>query len=223
MRRTATAGLFLTCLVFCATLAWGQGTYKTGATGAVNSTDVPKALADTLEAQGTRLLDDKGAAVGEVWLLKSITLGPAGASSDAVYPALSVGTLVGVMHFPAPGSDFRGQTIKPGYYTMRYAKIPQDGNHMGVNPYPDFLLLSPVAADTQVSQALKVEDLLKLSKQASGTAHPAVLSLIPVSQGASFPSAVQDDQGRWALQVKLSGGGQQVPIALVLVGQVAAT
>lgn len=223
MRRTRTAGLLLACLVFCRTLARGQGAYKTESTGSLSAPSVPKALADALEPQGTRLVDDKGAVVGEVWLLKSIALGPSSSSSDAVYPALSVGTLVGVMHFPATGSDFRGQTIKPGHYTMRYAKIPQDGNHMGANPYPDFLLLSPVAADTQVGQALKIEDLLKLSKQASGTAHPAVLSLIPVSQGATFPSAVQDDQGRWALQVKLSGGGQQVPIALILVGQVAAT
>ncbi len=222
MRRTATAGLLLAWLVFFGILAWGQGAYKTEATGALNSADVPKALADALDPQGARLVDAKGAAVSEVWLLKSVALGPASASSDAVYPSLSVGTLVGVLHFPAQGADFRGQTIKPGYYTMRYAKIPQDGNHMGVNPYPDFILLSPVAADTQ-SQALKLEDLLKLSKQASGTAHPAVMSLIPVAQGATFPSTAQDDQGRWALQLKLSGGSQQVPIALIVVGQVAAT
>ena len=223
MRRTLTSGLLLAGLLYFGTLAWGQGKYKAGSAGALSSPDVPKALADALEPQGTRLIDDKGAAVSELWLLKSVALGPSSANSDAVYPSLSVGTLVGVLHFPSQGADFRGQTIKPGYYTMRYAKIPQDGNHMGANPYPDFLLLSPAAADTQVSQALKLEDLLKLSKQASGTAHPAVISLVPVSQGAAFPSAVQDDQGRWALQVKLNVSGQQVPMALILIGQVAAT
>jgi hypothetical protein len=204
-----------------AALAWGQGGYKTESIGALNSPDVSKTLADALEPQGTRLVDDKGAPVSEVWLLKSVALAAAGGSSDAVYPGLTAGELVGVLHFPSQGSDFRGQPIKPGYYTLRYARMPQDGNHMGVNPYPDFLLLSPVAADTQLGPVAKVDDLVKLSKQASGTAHPAILSMIPVSQGAAFPSVAQDDQGHWALQVKLGGGS--LPIALILVGQVTAS
>jgi len=79
--------------------------------------------------------------------------------------------------------------------------------------------LSPAAADTEIDKGLKFEDLVKLSKQASGTGHPAVMSLVPVSQGASFPSVVQDDQGRWVLQTKLG----DIPIALVLVGQVSAS
>lgn len=220
MKRTLTASFLLACLVSFAALAWGQGAYKTESIGALNSPDVPKTLTDALEPQGTRLVNDKGAPVSEVWLAKSIALAAAGGSSDAVYPALSVGELVGVLHFPSQGSDFRGQPIKPGYYTLRYVKIPQDGNHMGVNPYPDFLLMSPVAVDTQLGAIGKVEDLVKLSKQASGTAHPAILSLVPVSQGAAFPSVVQDDQGHWALQVKAGGS---LPIALILVGQVTAS
>jgi hypothetical protein len=219
MRRIVTVSFLLACLASFAALARGQGAYKTAAGGALNSPDVPKALVDALEPQGTRLVDDKGAPVSEVWLVKSVALA-AGGSSDAVYPGLAVGELVGVLHFPGQGSDFRGQPIKPGYYTLRYAKIPQDGNHMGVNPYPDFLLMSPVAADTGIGQTVKIEDLIKLSKQASGTAHPAILSLVPVSQGAAFPSVVQDDQGHWALQVKAGGS---LPMALILVGQVTAS
>lgn len=219
MRRTLTVSFSLACLASFVALAWGQGSYKTESMGALNSSDVPKALADLLEPQGTRLIDGKGAPISEVWLVKSLTAGSAG-SPDAVYSTLGVGELVGVLHFPSQGSDFRGQPIKPGYYTLRYATIPQDGNHMGVNPYPDFLLMSPVSADTQISQTLKVEDLIKLSKQASGTAHPAILSLIPVSQGAAFPSVVQDDQGHWAVQVKAGGS---LPMALILVGQVTAS
>ena len=206
-------------LLFVSTVAWGQGAYKTEPVGPLNSPDVPKALEEKLQAQGTRLVSDKGAAVSEVWLVKSAALGPSSAGSDAVYPTLSVGILIGVLHFPTPGSDFRGQPIKPGYYTLRYAKMPQDGNHMGANPYPDFAALSLAAADTEIDKGLKFEDLVKLSKQVSGTGHPAVMSLVPVSQGASFPSVVQDDQGRWVLQTKLG----DLPIALVLVGQVSAS
>jgi len=206
-------------LLFWSAVAWGQGGYKTAPAGPLNSPDVPKALEEKLQAQGARLVSDKGAAVSEVWLVKSATPGPSGAGSDAVYSNLSVGALVGVIHFLASWSDFRGQPIKPGYYTLRYARMPQDGNHMGANPYPDFVALSPAAADTEIDKGLKFEDLVKLSKQASGTGHPAVMSLVPVSQGASFPSVVQDDQGRWVLQTKLG----DLPIALVLVGQVSAS
>ncbi len=94
---------------------------------------------------------------------------------------------------------------------------------MGVNPYRDFVLLSPVAADTQVDKTLKLEDLLRLSRQASGTPHPAVMSLVPASQGTTFPSAVQDDKGHWVLQVKVQGksaaGDQDYPIGLILIGK----
>ena len=223
MRRSFHFGASVAAQVLCASLLLGQAGYKVQPTGPPSASDLPKSLLEALQDQGIRLVDDKGNAASELWFLKSVPLASSSsASSDAVYPALSVGRLVAVLHFPGAGSDFRGQSIKPGYYTLRYAQIPKDGNHMGVNPYPDFLLLSPAATDTQVDAVLKLDDLLKLSRQASGTPHPAVLSLVPTSQGASFPSVVQDDQGHWVVQVKLPGQGQDVPIALVLVGQTSA-
>jgi hypothetical protein len=220
IRRTRLLGLVLAAQLLGAAWAWGQGAYKIEPVAAVPS-DIPKALQDALQPQGTRVVGDKGT-VCEVWVGKAVPQG-AGGSPDAVYPTLGVGTLVGVLHFPAAGSDFRGQTIKPGYYTLRYALLPQDGNHMGVNPYRDFLLLSPVAADTQIDKPLQPVDLYKLSRQASGTNHPAVMSLVPTAKGATFPSLGQDDQGHTLLQVKLGASGGDLPIALVVVGQAAAT
>lgn len=224
MRRVSAFATLLVSLLLGASLAWGQGSYTLEPTGAPPASEVAKAVLDALQPQGIRLLGEKGAAVSEVWLSRSVLLTQASAGSgDAVYPSLGVGTLLGVLHFPSAGADFRGQAIKPGYYTLRYAHIPKDGNHMGVNPYPDFVLLSPAAVDTQ-TESLKLEDLLTLSRQASGTAHPAVMSLVPI-KGASFPSLVQDGQGHWVLQVKLSGRAaangqvQALPIALVLLGQ----
>jgi hypothetical protein len=212
-------GLFLAVQLLGTAWAWAQGAYKIEPVASVPS-DVPKALQDALQQQGTRVVGDKGA-VCEVWVGKAIAQGTG--NPDAVYPGLGVGTLVGVLHFPAAGSDFRGQTIKPGYYTLRYALLPQDGNHMGVNPYRDFLLLSPVTADTQIDKPLPLPDLLKLGRQASGTNHPAVMSLVPTLQGATFPSLGKDDQGHTVLQVKLGTAGGDLPIALVVVGQAAAT
>lgn len=220
VRRTRPFGLFLAAQLLTAVWARAQGAYKIEPITTVSS-EVPKALQDVLQPQGTRVLGDKGA-LCEVWLAKAVAQG-SGGNPDAVYPTLGVGTWVGVLHFPASGSDFRGQAIKPGYYTLRYALLPQDGNHMGVNPYRDFLLLTPVVADTQVDKPLQPADLYKLSRQASGTNHPAVMSLVPTAQGASFPSLAQDDQGRFVLQVKLGTAGGELPIALVVVGQAAAT
>lgn len=220
IKRTPALGLSLAAQLLTAALVWGQGV-KLEPVATIPS-DIPKAFQDILQAQGTRVVGDKGA-VCEVWFSKAVAQSTGG-NPDALYPALGVGVLVAVLHFPAAGSDFRGQAIKPGYYTLRYALLPQDGNHMGVNPYRDFLLFSPIAADTDVSKSLKLEDLYKLSRQASGTNHPAVMSLVPTAQGATFPSIVQDDQGHSVLQVKLgTSGGQDVPIALVVVGQAAAT
>jgi len=129
-----------------------------------------------------------------------------------------MGEFVGIMHLPMAGSDFRCQSIKPGYYTMRYALIPQDGNHMGVSPNRDFVLLTPVSADADPAKAVGFNDLVKLSKQASGTNHPAVISLAAAT-AQNFPSVGQDDQGHWMLQVKLPTSSGELPFALILVGQ----
>jgi len=129
-----------------------------------------------------------------------------------------MGEFVGVVHFPAPGVDFRGQAIKPGFYTLRYALIPQDGNHMGVNSTRDAFVLCPAAADTDLTTALKFDDLVKLGRQSSGTAHPNFLVGAPVN-GDTFPAVVKDDQGHWNLQVKLHGASGDLPIAFTVVGK----
>jgi hypothetical protein len=125
---------------------------------------------------------------------------------------------LGVLHFPNAGADFRGQAIKPGFYTLRYGLIPQDGNHMGVNPTRDVLILCPVAVDNDLATTLKFDDLVKLGRQASGTPHPGFLLGAPVN-GDSFPAVVKDDQGHWNLQVKLHGSGGDLPIAFTVVGK----
>jgi hypothetical protein len=180
---------------------------------------VPKALLEALEAQGTRLVGDQGT-VCEIWLRKAMPLKQAaGGGGDVLYGALGEGAVLGILHFPNAGADFRGQPLKPGFYVLRYALIPQDGNHMGVYPYRDALLLSPVAADTEPDKELKFDDLVKLSRLASGTPHPAFLVMSPVGEGQTFPSVVKDDQGHWNLQLKVRGQTGEIPIAITLVGK----
>ena len=149
-------------------MAFGQ-TYKVENAGAPPAADLPKPLQDALESQGTRVVNGQGDTLLEVWLRKTVpTSSSAGGSSDFLYGSLSEGVFVGVLHFPSQGADFRGHAIKPGFYTLRYGLIPQDGNHMGVNPTRDVLVLCPVAADSDLGTALKFDDLVKLGRQASG-------------------------------------------------------
>ncbi len=58
-----------------------------------------------------------------------------------------------MVRFPQGMSDYRGQSLPPGVYTLRYQLLPQDGNHMGVAPNPDFLLASPAASDSRPEQS----------------------------------------------------------------------
>ncbi|MGH9402012.1 MAG: hypothetical protein ACRD2P_07900 [Terriglobia bacterium] len=205
-----------------AALACAQGSYKVTSGGSAPAA-VPAPIQAVLEPQGEQFTAAQGPPVCEIWWRKGIPAQKsAGGSADVLYGGLSMGELIGVVNFPAAAKDFRGQSIKPGYYTLRYALIPQDGNHMGVSSYRDFLLLIPIASDTNPSGNMAFDEVVKASRLATGTGHPGVMMLDPPSQGANaaFPGAFQDDQGNWALEVKLdTGGGHQLPFAVVLVGQ----
>ncbi len=201
-----------------------RDSYKVAPANLPSSSDVPQAVLSALQPQGESFQNASGTSMAEVWFRKGVPVTKSASSSpDVIYGGLSVGEFVGLVHFPQKTTDYRGQAIKTGYYTLRYAEIPQDGNHMGVSTYRDFLLMSPVAADTQLDQNLAFDALIKLSRQTAGTGHPAILMLDPASQSATatFPAAVADDQGNWTLQVKLDTNGQpaQLPFAVVLVGQ----
>lgn len=228
MRRGCPFRLALGAQLFWTVSAFAQGGYKIEAIGAPSSSDLPQAIQETLQSQGTRLLDDRGKAVCEVWFRKTVpTKQNAGGPAEVLYGGLDTGTLVGVLRFPGQRADFRGQQIKAGFYTLRYALIPQDGNHMGVSPNRDFLLLSPAGLDADPSKGMGLEDLVKLSRQSSGTHHPGVLSMRPVDEtvGQKFPALIRNDEAHWLLQEKLhgrsAGGGEDLdfPIALILVGK----
>jgi hypothetical protein len=210
-------GLFLAVQLLAVAGAFGQGSYKTEAIGAAPA-DVPASIQKVLDAQGVRVATDKGP-LCEVWLRKTIpTNSTPNTSSDVLFGPLAEGTFVGVVHFPNAAADFRGQALKAGYYTLRYALIPQDGNHMGVNPYRDAFVLGPVAIDQDPDKSMLFPDLVKLGTQSSGTPHPGFLVGAQVN-GASFPSVVKDDQGHWNLQIKGHAQSGDLPLAFTVVGK----
>jgi len=179
------------------------------------------ALKGILQPHGSRVLNEQGSVWCDVWLRKEIANTNKPASPDAKYPALHLGSLLGVLSFPATGADYRGQAIKPGTYTMRYCLILQDGNHMGAAPILDFVLLVPVAEDTKDPDAgLTVEEMVNLSRKASGTNHPAVISLSRPPDSVSDPVLEKDDLDHWVLKTKTQSKPEgQLLIGIVVVGR----
>jgi len=209
--------LILAIQIFAVVSAFAQAGYKAEAIGAAPA-DVPAAFQSVLESSGVRVSSDQGAALCEIWLRKSFPDNPnPSSSSDILFGALTMGSFVGVVHFPNPVTDFRSQNIKAGFYTLRYGLIPQDGNHMGVNPYRDAFVLGPIAADPGAEKTLSFEDLVKLSTQASGTPHPGFLVGAQVN-GATFPSIAKDDSGNWDVQMKGHTSSGDLPLAITVVG-----
>ena len=192
---------------------------KVESMGPLTDSAVPAAVRQTLEAKGYRLTLDEPAPACELWIRKSV---PAQAKKDIeglAYPQLAESTLVGVIRFSQPAADFRGQRIPAGFYTLRYELIPNDGNHLGVTPNRDFLLLVPAASDADPKAQFKFEELVALSREATGTKHPGPLSLAQADGVVTAAAVSKDDQDHWIFSapVKLASG-DEIPIALVVRG-----
>ncbi len=219
MKIKSAARWALAASLLFAVCAFAEGDYRVEAAEAPSSSDIPQALLDSLNPQGARVVGSEGP-VCEVWLRKSIsTAESAGGALGVLYGQLKSGSLLGVLHFPAQGVDFRGQPIKAGYYTLRYALIPQDGAHMGVYQSRDSLVMTPAGADTDLDKDLSFEEMVKLSRMVSGTPHPGFLVMGEVQDGQEFPSVVEDYSGYINLQMKVPGTSGDLPIAITVVGE----
>lgn len=187
--------------------------------GPLSETVVPGPIPQSLLPKGHRITPATGGAEIEIWYCKEVAAQPRRTGSDAVYDRIPEAALVGVLHFAKNSNDYRGQSIAAGYYTLRYALMPNDGNHLGVAPGRDFLLLVPAGADPGLQKPLTVAEIMVLSSRAAGTRHPAPMSLVPATSDGSKPALSKDDQGDliFTTAVRLTGG-EALPIALVVKG-----
>ena len=188
---------------------------KVESLGALTDSTVPDAIRQILALKGSRIQPDSNTVV-DIWFRKEVPAQAKGSSTDAIYDRLAESTLLGVVHFPQAAQDYRGQSIAPGFYTLRYALMPNDGNHLGVAPSRDFLLLVPVSADPGPEKMLKFQDLVGLSRQAASTKHPAPLSLVSAE---SKPPLSKNEDGNivFTTTVHLSSG-EEMPLALIVKG-----
>ena len=131
------------------------------------------------------------------------------------------GTLVGAVKIEKAFRDIRGRVIKAGTYTLRYGIQPSNGDHLGVSPFREFLLLSPAAQDTDPAPRSH-DALTDLSKQTIGGSHPAVWSLDPPIATEPVLTVHTTDLGHKALVMEVPIAGGTLRFGLVLIGKIEA-
>lgn len=158
------------------------------------------------------------------WVRKVV---PTKATESPVrYSALEEGTLLGVLEIKgSTWSDFRAQELPAGLFVVRLIFQPQDGDHMGVAPFPEFIALTPVASDKD-PKTLTHEEVVELSKETLETGHPAVMFLNPYfdKPDFEFPAVNTNAFGHVVLNVTTQASPPKaektidLPIGLIIVG-----
>ena len=197
-------------LIMAAGAAFSQ--YKLEPAGPPPS-DLPAGIAGTLQKDGAKIVAGSGPFC-EIWFRTTAPSLPKSAEDAVTLPMIPQGALLGALRFPGRGSDRRGQNIKPGVYTLRYSLQPVNGDHQGVAPQRDFMVMIPAADDTNPQSTPAFDDLMKMSRKASGTPHPAVLSMSSSSNG-TFPELKKEGDSDWVLHAKIG----DVPVAVIVVGK----
>src|SRR6266705_567804 len=202
-------------------IASAQG-YKAHTLNEAPPNELAAPVRNALSSTGIRITGPRGP-VCDLWLGKAVPGNPkAPQTLGVVYSQLAQGTFVGAIRFPSAVKDYRKQAIQAGVYTLRYALVPENGNHMGVAPQRDFVLASPAAADQDPS-TLTIDQTLALSRKATGSNHPSVWSLAPPEDHPkSLPSVFHlDDGDLWLVEFQLpleGAASSPLSMALVVVG-----
>ena len=134
-------------LLLCSLAAFAQ--YKAEPAGPPPA-EVAPTIAQALQKNGAKI-SSNGAAYCEIWFRSDKPNGPKSTEDGVTLPTTPQGALLGVIRFDGKGADRRGQTIKPGVYTLRYSIIPVNGDHQGAAPQRDFLLMTPAAEDKDLN------------------------------------------------------------------------
>lgn len=217
MLRKVSGLLFLLLTLSFTTQAQGG---KVEIIGPFTDQSASEALRKVLEPKGYRVTAADGSVVCEVWLRAGVPAAGKTEAPGAVYTGIAESALVGAISFPKNTNDFRGQSIKAGTYTLRYALHPTDGNHMGISPIRDFLVMIPLSIDQNPEAVYKFEELTKMSAKVSGTNHPAVASLATPDNVAVAPALVENEHGHLILAARIkTQAGSETPLAIIVKGR----
>jgi hypothetical protein len=216
-RTLALAALFLslTPILFAAPVG------KVEPIGALTDSAASDALKKAVEPTGYRVLLDDGSEWCKIWLRAGLPASGKTEVEGALLPQLTESTLIGVISFSKPATDYRGQAVQPGLYTLRYELLPNDGNHLGVADNRDFALLVRAADDPDPAAKFDFKQLVTLSRKATGAAHPGPINFVQPSSDA-VPAISNDGQEHWIFANKLKmQSGEPLLIGIVVKGKAA--
>lgn len=204
-----------------------QDSYKVEEMNQPPPASIAPEVAAALSPRGYRIKSGEGKTFVEIWLRKSIpaTAKPAGANGVIQFPFLAESELLGVVQLAEEGHDYRDQAIAKGTYTARYGLQPVNGDHLGVSPFRDYILLLPSSKDKTL-QALPRKQLETQSSEAAGTSHPATFFLLSATAPAPVkPAMIHDEEkNTWRvivpLNLEIKGESKPVefPISIVIAG-----
>lgn len=189
------------------------GQFKLESAGALPA-EVPPAFGELMSKEGFKVVGANGAPACELWFRATAPGGGKSTDQAVSFPTIPHGALMGIVRYVGRGgADRRGQNLKAGVYTLRYSQYPVNGDHQGVAPQRDFLVLSPIAEDKDPASMPKFEDLMAMSRKASGAPHPAVLSIFRASGGAT--ELKHEGENDWVLNVNVG----DLPLGVIVIGR----
>ncbi len=197
---------YILATLLCQSFAFGQ--YKLEAAAAA------PAAAELVAKAGAKVTDAAGKVICELWLRSPIPTGPKSDTQAVTLPEVAHGTFMGIIRFAAKYSDRRGQTVLPGVYTMRYSYFPQNGDHQGAAPQRDFLLLTPIGVDKDFTVNPSFDQLMEMSRKASGTPHPSIFSFWKEEESFE-PGLKMLGEHDWVLYTNMGG----IKLGIILVGK----
>lgn len=184
------------------------------------------AVTEAISPTGFRI-SGKDGVVCDLWLAKKIPLKAGFTPNIRIQYPFQNGQLVGAIRFPEASEphDFRGQSIKPGLYTLRYGLQPDDGNHLGTSEIRDFLCACPPDTDKDPKRIEKIKDVFKLSAKVAGTTHPTIFLLLAPPEKAVEAAGVSVDKDKEYVILSVNADGDAggtasvVPLNVVVVGE----
>lgn len=185
--------------------------------------ELKEPLRKLMGEESWQLQDSKGTVLCELWFRTGLPVkaAPEQVKNGLTYRELEESSLIGAIKFDQPTTDYRKQKVKPGVYTLRLGFQPQDGDHMGTAPFPEFCLLLPAAIDEK-PVTFEAKELREMSAKSIGGSHPGVMLLYPNEKPEEMPKMVDKGMDTWVLMMKypvvVDGQKAAVGLGLTLVG-----
>jgi hypothetical protein len=194
-------------------------------TAAPHSEPLPSELKPAIAAQlktgGVRASVDSISL--DFWWSSGIPLTGSGSPAWAAVPE---GALIGAVKVTRDFRDIRGRVIKAGVYTLRFGLQPENGDHLGVSPHRQFLLISPAADDSETAPKGH-DEAVELAKGSIGGSHPGIWSIDPPVATEAPLSIHTTDPGHQSVIVEVPTSRDGKPagtlkFGIVLVGKIEA-